>query len=67
MDSLLQFSPTPQEKSWACDQPVSWTLWREVNTQSLELSIHCLILKVISFILSTLYICALSFDIVPYL
>jgi len=63
----LAISPTPQEMFWACDQPVSWILWREVNTRSLELSIHCLMLKVISFIICTLYIYALSFDITPYL
>jgi len=26
MDSLLLFSHTPQEKFWACDQPVSWIM-----------------------------------------
>ena len=26
MDSLLLFPHTPQEKIWACDQPVSWIL-----------------------------------------
>ena len=26
MDSLLLFPHTPQEKFWACDQPVSWIL-----------------------------------------
>ena len=32
----LAISPPPQEKFWACDQPVSLILWREVNTRSLE-------------------------------
>ncbi|OQU78664.1 hypothetical protein SORBI_3008G025400 [Sorghum bicolor] len=48
-ECLLEAGADPNvpddEKFWACDQPVSWILWRGVNTRSLKLSIRCLLLK----------------------
>ena len=51
------------QRSQACDQPVSCPYGIGVFTRRSELSFHCLLSKVVCFILSTLYIEHLSFDI----
>jgi len=60
MCSLLQFPPYLRRSLglWSTSQldPVEWS-----NTRSLELSIRCLLSKVISFILCTLYILCIVF------
>ena len=66
MDSLLLFPPNLRTSLglWSTSQldPVEWSSYPK-----LELSIRCLLLKVISFILSKLYIYALSLHITSYL
>ena len=55
MDSLLLFPPHLR-RSLACDQPVSWDPVEWSHHLKIGVSFRCLLSKVISFILSTLYI-----------
>ena len=62
IDSLFLFSPHLTRSFRLVINQSVWILWSIVNTQSLELSMHCLLPKVISSILCTL--CIKHFDLI---
>ena len=67
MDSLFLFPPHFRRCVRLVINQSVGSCREKLIPEVLELSIRCMLSKVISFILSTLYIYALSFDITPYL